>query len=68
MVKVRFSASGYGTKTYEYKTREEAITATQDDANCTAAEHGGTACHYGDEWVAFDSCRDEIARWELLEK
>ena len=66
MVKVRFSASGYDTKTESYQTREKAVKAIEDDAAEVAAEHYGEVVSYGDEWVAQTKGGEEIARWEIL--
>ena len=41
MVKVMFSASGYGSKTESYRTREKAVKAIEEDAAEVAAEHCG---------------------------
>lgn len=59
---VRFSASGYGTKRYTFKSREELM----QDVNGTAAEIEGTVQDYGDEIVVVDRGGDEAARWEIL--
>ena len=66
MVKVRFSASGYDTKTESYRTREKAVKAIEDDAAEVAAEHCGEVECYGDEWVAQTRNGEEIARCEIL--
>ena len=65
-VKVRFSASGYDTKTENYRTREKAVEAIEEDAAEVAAEHCGEVECYGDEWVAQTKGGEEIARWEIL--
>ena len=56
MVKVRFSASGFGSTTYKYGDEESARSAMRADAREVADEHGGRANEAG----------DEIARWELM--
>ena len=61
-IKVRFYASGYGTKTYVYKDREELMA----DVNGTAEEQGGEVQDNGDELVAIGPDGQEIARWEVL--
>ena len=62
-IKVRFSASGYGTtKEYVYKDRDKLIA----DVNGTAEEHGGEVQDFGDELVAIGPDGQEIARWEVL--
>jgi len=59
---VSFYASGYGTKRYTYKSREELMR----DVEGTAAEHEGTVQDYGDELVVVDPSGEEVARWEVL--
>ena len=66
MVKVRFSASGYGSKTESYRTREKAVKVIEEDAAEVAAEHCGEVVNYGDEWVTQTAGGEEIARWEIL--
>ena len=66
MVKVRFSASGFGSTTYEYADEESARSAMRADAREVADEHGGKANEAGDEIVVVRPGGDEIARWELL--
>lgn len=61
-MKVIFSASGYGTKTYNFKNREELM----QDVNGTAAEIEGTVQDNGDEIVVVDRGGDEAARWEIV--
>ena len=70
MFKVRFSASGYGTTTETYSTREQAKAAIENEAKDVLADHnsdperGLTQC--GDEWIATSRNGEEIARWEIL--
>ena len=47
--RVSFSASGYGSETRTFKSKEEAVESVKRDAAEIAADHGG----------------EEIARWEL---
>ena len=61
-MKVIFSASGYGTKTYNFKNREELM----QDVNETAAEIEGTVQDNGDEIVVVDRGGDEAARWVIV--
>ena len=62
-MEVRFSASGYGTKLYNFNSRE----ALMVDVNGTAADLGSEIIHdYGDEIVVCDRDGDEAARWEIL--
>ena len=65
MVKVRFSASGFGSTTYEYGDEESARAAMLADAREVADEHGGEVRGYGDEIVVSRKNGDEIARWEM---
>ena len=60
-------ASGYGTKTYQCSTKEEAKAQMKADAETTAAEYEGEVQDYGDEIVVADSRGgDEIARFLLI--
>ena len=65
MVKVRFSASGFGCMTYEYADEESARAAMRADAREVSDEPGGKAAEAGDEIVVARPSGDEIARWEL---
>ena len=65
MVKVRFSASGFGCMTYEYADEESARAGMRADAREVADEHGGKVAEAGDEIVVARPSGDEIARWEL---
>ena len=51
MVKVRFSASGFGSTTYEHADEVSAWAAMRADAREVADEHGGKAAEAGDEIV-----------------
>ena len=63
---VRFSASGYGSGTRSFKSRDEAVESVQRDAADIAADHGGEVVDYGNgEWVVQSAGGDEIARWEV---
>ena len=69
MIKVRFSASGYGTTTERYRSRELATVAIEEEAAQILADHGGDPAHgivrCGDEWTAYTRTGEEIARWEI---
>ena len=65
MVKVTFSASGFGSATYEYADEESAWAAMRADAREVADEHGGEVWGDGDEIVVSRKNGDEIARWEM---
>ena len=65
MVRVIFSASGFGTATYEYGDEESARSAMRADAREVAAEHGGRMQEGSGEVVVVRPGGDEIARWEL---
>ena len=63
---VRFSASGYGSETRTFKSKEEAVESVKRDAAEIAADHGGEVVDYGNGvWVVTSSGGEEIARWEL---
>ena len=59
---VSFYASGYGTKRYTFKSREELM----KDVEGTAAEQEGTVQDYGDELVVIGPNGDEVARWTII--
>ena len=61
-MKVIFSASGYGTRRYNFKNRDELML----DVNGTAEEHNGTVQDNGDELVVVDESGEEVARWEII--
>ena len=65
MVKVVFSASGFGSATYEYADEASAKAAMRADAREVADEHGGELRDWGDELVVTRPGGDEVARWEL---
>ena len=63
---VRFSASGCGSETRTFKSKDEAIESVKRDAAEIAADHGGEVVDYGNgEWVVTTRGGEEIARWEL---
>lgn len=63
---VRFTASGYGSETRTFKSKEEAVESVKRDAAEIAADHGGEVVDYGNgEWVVTSSGGEEIARWEI---
>ena len=63
---VRFSASGYGSETRTFKSKEEAVESVKRDAAEIAADHGGEVVDYGNgEWVVQSAGGEEIARWEI---
>ena len=63
---VWFSASGYGSETRTFKSKEEAVESVKRDAAEIAADHGGEVVDYGNgEWVVQSADGDEIARWEI---
>lgn len=64
--RVSFSASGYGSETQSFKTRDEAVEYIKRDAAEIADAHGGEVVDYGNgEWVVNSRSGEEIARWEL---
>ena len=63
---VWFSASGYGSETRAFRTRDEAVESIKRDAAEVAAGHGGEVLDYGNgEWVVNSRSGEEIARWEV---
>ena len=68
MVKVRFSASGFGSTTYEHADEESAWAAMRADAREVADEHGGEVNEAGNEIVVARPGGDEIARWDCGNK
>ena len=45
--RVSFSASGYGSETHTFKSKEEAVESVKRDAAEIAADHGGEVVDYG---------------------
>ena len=63
---VWFSASGYGSETRSFKSRDEAVESVKREAADIAADHGGKVVDYGNgEWVVQSAGGEEIARWEI---
>ena len=63
---VRFSASGYGSETRSFKSKDAAVESVKRDAAEIAADHGGEVVDYGNgEWVVTTRGGEEIARWEI---
>ena len=63
---VRFSASGYGSETRTFKSKDEAQKHIERDAAEIADAHGGEVVDYGNgEWVVITRDGEEIARWEI---
>ena len=63
---VRFSASGYGSETRTFKSKDEAQKHIERDAAEIADAHGGKVVDYGNgEWVVITRDGEEIARWEI---
>lgn len=65
MVRVVFSASGFGTTVCEYADEESARAAIRADAREVAGEHGGVVREDGIDTVATRPDGGDIARWEL---
>ena len=64
---VRFSASGYGSETRSFKSKDAAVESIKRDAAEIADAHGGEVVDYGNgEWVVTSSGGEEIARWEIM--
>ena len=65
--RVNFCASGFGSETQSFKSKDEAVEAIRRDAAEIAAEHGGEVVDYSNgEWVVNSCSGEEIARWEIL--
>ena len=65
-VTVAFSASGYGSETQSFKSRDGAVESIKRDAAEIADNHGCEVVDYGNgEWVVTSSGGEEIARWEI---
>ena len=63
---VRFTASGYGSETRTFKSKEVAVESIKRDAAEIADEHNGEVVDYGNgEWVVNSRSGEEIARWEI---
>ena len=63
---VTFSASGYGSETRSFKTRDAAVKFIKSDVAEIADAHGGEVVDYGNgEWVVMSKGGVEIARWEI---
>ena len=63
---VRFSASGYGSETRSFKSKDAAVESIKRDALEIADEHGGEVVDYGNgEWVVNSPSGEEVARWEM---
>ena len=66
MTMVMFSASGYGSETRLFKSRNDAVESVRRDAAEIADAHGGEVVDYGNgEWVVTSRGGEEIARWEI---
>lgn len=65
-IAVRFTASGYGSETRTFKSKEVAVESVKRDAAEIATDHDGAVVDYGNgEWVVNSRSGEEIARWEL---
>ena len=63
---VRFSASGYGSETRSFKSKDAAVESIKRDAVEIADAHGGEVVDYGNgEWVVNSPSGEEVARWEM---
>lgn len=64
--RVNFSASGFGSETRTFKSKDEAQKHIERDAAEIADAHGGEVVDYGNgEWVVITRDGEEIARWEI---
>ena len=63
---VRFSASGYGSETRSFKSKDAAVESIKRDALEIADAQGGEVVDYGNgEWVVNSPSGEEVARWEM---
>ena len=68
MVRARviFSASGYGSETQSFNSKDAAEESIKRDAAEIADAQGGEVVDYGNgEWVVNSIGGEEIARWEI---
>ena len=67
MVKVAFSASGFGTQVREYPLEADGMASMRNDAEEVAAEHDAEVIDYGNGEIVVQrrGSGEEIARWEL---
>ena len=67
MVKVRFSASGFGTQVREFPLEPDALAWIRNDADEVAAEHDAEVVDFGNGEIVVQrrGSGEEIARWEL---
>ena len=67
MVKVRFSASGFGTKVREFPLEADAQAWMRHDAEEVAAEHNAEVVDFGNGEIVVQrrGSGEEIARWEI---
>lgn len=61
-LKVRFSASGYGTKTMTF----DGIDDLEHDVYSTAGDYDAEVWHIGFEYMVVNKNGEEIARWETI--
>ena len=65
--RVNFCASGYGSETRSFKSKDAAVESIKRDASEIAEEHGGEVVDYGNgEWVVNSPSGEEIARWGIV--
>ena len=67
MVKVRFSASGFGTQVREFPLEADAQAWMRNDAEEVAAEHNAEVVDFGNGEIVVQrrGSGEEIARWEI---
>ena len=65
--RVSFRASGYGSGTRLFKSKDEAVESVMRDAAEIADAHGGEVVDDGNgELVVNSAGGEEIARWEIM--
>ena len=67
MVKVRFSASGFGTQVREFPLEADAQAWMRNDVEEVAAEHNAEVVDFGNGEIVVQhrGSGEEIARWEI---
>ena len=67
MVKVKFSASGFGTEVREFPLEGDALATMRNDADEVAAEHDAEVVDFGNGEIVVRrrGNGEEIARWQI---
>ena len=67
MVKVRFSASGFGTQVRDFPLEADGLASMRNDAEEVAANHCADVVDFGNGEIVVQQrgSGEEIARWEI---